>query len=266
MGTVMIYNSVVTTEVKPDIVGLIIKLNAKCKTAKEAADKINEDRNLAKTFISSKASYRADSYHQTDFNLTKRTYRETYYVRKDNKNSEISQTEYDNLSQVNRNEYTRMTREHFLYYEANLSLVAVLNYGDTVVTDLMGIFNMCTEKDFKCDYEHAISDELEDTTMQELYTKCINQGVAAVQNIVNNLNFATSKEVKLLEVRDPAASSTPTRYDGAMMRKSAMCMMEEDAAFGAAYEPEQIITPELLEELFNNNIELKKSLDLTLDF
>ena len=101
--------------------------------------------------------------------------------------------------------------------------------------------------------------------MQELYTKCINQGVVAVQNIVNNLNFATSKEVKLLEVRDPAAVSTPTRYDGAVMRKSAMCMDEE--CFGAsAYEPEQIITPELLEELFNNNIELKKSLDLTLEF
>lgn len=265
MGTVMIYNSVATKEVKPDVVGLMIRLNAKCKTAKEAADKINEDRNLAKTFITNKESYRTDSYHQTDFNLRKQTYRETYYVRKNNDKTEISQEEWNNLSQVNRNEYTRMTREHFLYYEANLSLVSVLNYGDTVVTDLMGIFNMCTEKDFKCDYEHAISDELEDATMQELYTKCINQGVVAVQNIVNHLNFVTSKEVKLLEVRDPAAISTPTHYDGAMMRKSAMCM--EDACLGAsAYEPEQIITPELLEELFNNNIELKKSLDLTLEF
>lgn len=265
MGTVMIYNSVATKEVKPDVVGLMIRLNAKCKTAKEAADKINEDRNLAKTFITGRTSYRADSYHQTDFNLRKQTYRETYYVRKDNNKTEISEEEWKNLSQVNRNEYVRSTREHFLYYEANLSLVAVLNYSDTVVNDLMSIFNMCTEKDFKCDYEHAISDELEDATMQELYTKCINQGVFAVQNIVNKLKFITSKEVKLLEVRDPAAVSTPTRYDGAVMRKSAMCM--DEAYLGAsAYEPEQIITPELLEELFNNNIELKKSLDLTLEF
>lgn len=265
MGTVMIYNSVATKEVKPDVVGLMIRLNAKCKTAKEAADKINEDRNLAKTFITGRAYYRSYSYHQTDFNLRKQTYSEIYYVRKDSKKTELSEEEWKNLSQVHRNEYIRATREHFLYYESNLSLVAVLNYGDTVVNDLMSIFNMCTEKDFKCDYEHAISDELKDAIMQELYTKCINRGVAAVQNIVNKLNFATSKEVKLLEVRDPAAVSTPTRYEGAVMRKSAMCM--DEAYLGAsAYEPEQIITPELLEELFNNNIELKKSLDLTLDF
>lgn len=43
--------------------------------------------------------------------------------------------------------------------------------------------------------------------------------------------------------------------------------MDEAYLGASAYEPEQIITPELLEELFNNNnIELKKSLDLTLEF
>ena len=103
---------------------------------------------------------------------------------------------------------------------------------------------MCTEKDFKCDYTHDISDELRNTTMQELYTKCINQGVKSVQTIVNGLDFRNNSVVILREVRDPAAKSVPTSYDGAMIRKSAMCM--DEACIGSsAYEPEEIITPEL---------------------
>jgi len=263
MSTIMIYNSVASKEVKPDIVNLTIRMNAKCQTAKEASDKINEDRNTAKTYITAKKSYKPDSYHQIDFNLRKQTYRETYYVCNTKPNQEISQDEYDTLSQTVRNEYTRKVRDVFLYYEANLTLTVVLNYGDTVVEDLMTIFNMCTEKDFKCDYVHNISDELRNTTMQELYTKCINQGVSSVQAIVGGLDFRNNAEVILREVRDPAAKSVPV-YDSSI-RTSAMCM--DDMMLGAsAYEPEEIITPELLEELFNNNIELRKSLDLTLEF
>ena len=265
MGTLMIYNSVATKEVKPDIVSLTISMNAKCQTAKEASDKINEDRNTAKTYITAKKSYKPDSYHQIDFNLKKRTYSEPYYVHNDNSSKEISQTEYDKLTQNMRIKYTRKIREKFLYYEANLTLTVVLNYGDTVVEDLMTIFNMCTEKDFKCDYTHSISDELRNTTMQELYTKCINQGVSSVQNIVNGLNFKTDSVVILREVRDPAAKSVSTDYVGFGMKEAALCA--DNAYFNRSeYEPEQIITPERLEELFNNNIELRKSLDLTLEF
>ena len=258
----MIYHSNASKEVKPDIVGLGISLTEKAQTAKEAITNLNNNRNLVKTFIIGKRSYQPDSYHQANVNIRKVTYKEYYYV--DAKKHQISESEYNNLNQTLRNNYTRKVKENFLYYEASLNLVAVLDFGDTVITDLMDVFNMCTEKEFKCNYEHTISDKLRDTTMQELYTICINQGVEAVQNIVNGLNFTTSKEVNLIEVRDPAATSVPRASDN-MIRKAAMCM--DEACYGAsAYEPEQIIMPELLEELFNNNIELTKSLDLTLDF
>ena len=264
MGTVMIYNSVASKEVKPDIVGLGITLNSKADTAKEAIKKINENRNIAKTFITSKASYRPDSYHQMNVDLKKRTVREYYYIHKET-GKEISQKEFDKLNQIKRNDYDSRTRERFLYYEAILDLIAVLNYGDTVITDFMDIFNMCAEKEFKCEYQHTISDELEKATKQELYTECINQGVKAVKTIVNGLDFVENHTVTLLEVRDPAAVSTPARYGAAKMSKN-LCMEEMCFDGAAAYEPEEIIMPELLEELFNNNIELKKSLDLTLEF
>lgn len=257
----MIYHSNASKEVKPDIVGLSISLNEKAQTAKEAIANLNNNRNLVKTFIIGKRSYQPDSYHQANVNIRKVTYKEYYYV--DAKKNPISELEYNKLNQTMRNNYTRKMKENFLYYEASLNLVAVLDFGDTVITDLMDVFNMCTEKEFKCDYHHTISDKLRDKTMQELYTICINQGVEAVQNIVNGLNFTTSKEVNLIEVRDPAATSVPSTND--IIRKSAMCM--DEACYSASgYEPEQIIMPELLEELFNNNIELTKSLDLTLDF
>ena len=258
----MIYHSNASKEVKPNIVGLGISLTEKAQTAKEAISNLNNNRNLVKTFIIGKKSYQLDSYHQANVNIRKVTYKEYYYV--DDKNHQISDLEYNKLNQELRNNYTRKMQEKFLCYEASLNLVAVLDFGDTVITDLMDIFNMCTEKEFKCEYQHTISDKLRDTTMQELYTICINQGVEAVQNIVNGLNFNTSKEVRLVEVRDPAATSIP-RYDESMISKSAMCM--DEVCYGApGYEPEQIIMPELLEELFNNNIELTKSLDLKLDF
>lgn len=258
----MIYHSNASKEVKPDIVGLSISLNEKAQTAKEAIANLNNNRNLVKTFIIGKKSYQPDSYHQANVNIRKITYKEYYYI--DAKNRRISESEYNNLNQELRNNYTRKMKEKFLHYEASLNLVAVLNFCDTVVEDLMDIFNMCTEKEFKCDYQHTISDKLRNDTMQELYTICINQGFDAVQNIVNGLNFTTSKEVRLVEVRDPAATSVP-RYDESMISKSSMCM--DTACFGVpSYEPEQIIMPELLEELFNNNIELTKSLDMKLEF
>lgn len=262
--SIMIYHSVATKEVKPDIVDLAITINAKAQTAKEAISKINEDRNTAKTYITSKTSYRQDSYHQMDVDLKKRTTREYYYVHKKTK-KEISHNEYEKLNQDKRNEYDNRSREKFLYYEAILHLVAVLNYGETAVDDLMNIFNMCTEKDFKCTYQHTVSDELNKSTEQELYAMCINQGVKEVQTIASKLDFLEQPKVHLLEVLDPAATAVPKYERMGMMSKQAMCM-DEAACVGSAYEPEQIIMPELIEELFNNNIELKKSLDLKLEF
>lgn len=261
--SIIIYHSVAEKEVKPDIVALGISLNAKAQTAKEAINLINEDRNTAKTYITGKKSYRPDSYHQMAVDLKKRTLREYYYVHKTTK-VEISKEEYDSLAQVHRNEYDSRSKEKFLYYEATLNLVAVLNYGETAVADLMTIFDMCTEKNFRCDYEHTISDELTKATNQELYAICINQGVKEVQTIANNLEFLEQPKVHLLEVLDPAATTAPRYEMSAMKAKRSACM--DEMSIGAAYEPEQIIMPELIEELFNNNIELKKSLDLKLEF
>lgn len=262
--SIMIYHSIATKEVKPDIVNLSITLNSKAQTAKEAISKLNEDRNTAKNYITSKKSYRPDSYHQMDVDLKKRTIREYYYVHIIT-NKEISQNEYEKLNQEEKNKYNNRSREKFLYYEAILHLVSILNYSETTVEDLMNIFNMCTEKDLKCEYQHTISNELNKSTEQELYAMCINQGVKEVQNIANKLNFLEQPKVHLLEVLDLAATAVPKYNQMGMVSKQTMYM--EEACCGVPkYEPEQIIMPELLEELFNNNIEFTKSLDMKLEF
>ena len=263
MSTTMIYNSKAVKEVKPDIVGIGISFSEKADTAKEAIDKLTESRFLAKKFITSKKSFQKDSYHQFNFGIHKRVYRESYLVNTTD-NSEISDQEYNSIPQTVRQSYSRKIREKFLYYEATIDVIAVLEYGDTTVKDLIDILNMCTEKHFDCRYKHEVSSKLKEAIMQELYAECINKGVAEVQKIINGLDFIVSKKVYLIEIYDPDAVAT-NNYDSRMIMKSKNCMMEE-SSICSSYEPEQIITPELIEELFNNNIELTKSLDLKLSF
>ena len=52
---------------------------------------------------------------------------------------------------------------------------------------------MCTEKHFDYRYKHEVSSKLKEATMQELYSECINKGVADVQKIINGLDFVVSK-------------------------------------------------------------------------
>lgn len=260
MGTVMIYNSHASTFVKPDVVELSIRLNSFAQTAADAVSDINKNRQIIKKFICEKSSYLADSYHQYSLDLKRKTHREYFYENKHGQ--KITEDTYDSLSVIDKNDYIKKYVDKLLGYEANLTITATLFYSDTVVKDLVDIFNMCTELKVSCTYNHTISKSLRETTMQSLYAICINDGVSNVQKIVNNLdiNTANNKTVSLLSVMDPAATSMrePDRF---MLSEAKACNM-----YGSAYEPEPVVMPELIEELFNNNIELTKSLDLKFEF
>ena len=255
MGTILNITSNASMFVKPNIVDISILVKEIGQTSKEVTTKINENRQLIKDYILRKSSYKDDSYHQTGFNIDKRTKRLLYY--QNNSGQKISSEEYNKLSTLDAHNYKQVVEDQFLYYEASLHITLTLKFNDTVVEDLVSIFNMCTEKDFICRYNHTISNDLYIKSMQELYSKCINDGVDNAKSIVANLNFTNSTEIKLLNISEHNISNA--RYSKSMATMDMCCESN-------VYEPENIIMPELVEELFNNNIELTKSLDLQIEF
>lgn len=273
MGTIMVYNSSASTFIKPNTIELNIKISAFKETAKEVVQKINEDRQIAKDLICDKKSYQKDSYHQNSLDLRRRIVREYFYENLDGKR--ITEKEYEALDFTHKSEYNKKYTEKFLGYDAFLTISAVLDYGETAVQDLVDIFNMATEKKFTCTYEHSVSQKSLEDTMHKLYIDCINKGVENMQKILDGLTVTSSysgqRTANLLSIVDPEARSGMTDYaignsfeKAPKMMKS--CRMDESFGAASAYTPEQIIMPELIEELFNNNIELTKSLDLKFEF
>lgn len=259
MGTVMIYNSVASTFVKPDSVELTIRFKSFNENSSDAVKNINEKRQLIKKFISEKRSYQPDSYRQYSLDLKKKYYKE-YYFKNTNTGNKITEEAYNLLSVDERVIYSRHSIDKMLGYEANLMITVSLAYGETVVKDLVNIFNACIELDAICTYNHTISKTIVDDTMKDLYTKCINNGIENVQKIVDGLNIRNNS-IFLTRISDSTLSGMQNS-DRMFSAKATMY----DAAVNSSYEPELVVMPELIEELFNNNIELTKSLDLEFEF
>lgn len=258
MGTVMIYNSVASTFVKPDSVELTIRFKSFNENSSDAVKNINEKRQLIKKFISEKRSYQSDSYRQYALDLKKKYYKE-FYFKNTNTGTKITEEAYNSLSVEEKVIYSRHSIDKMLGYEANLMITVSLSYGETVVKDLVNIFNACIELDAVCTYNHTISKTIVDDTMKDLYTKCINNGIENVQKIVDGLNIC-NQSIFLTRISDSKLSSMQNS-DRMFSAKATMY-----DAVNSSYEPELIIMPELIEELFNNNIELTKSLDLEFEF
>lgn len=254
MGTIIDYTSTVKTYVKPNIVKIDINVVDKADTSKEAANKINEHRKLITKFIVDKISYRINSLKQNDFSLAKITAKETWYKNVDN-DKKISEIQYRILDKEESIKYIPYIEEKFLYYKAQLSLSFILVQNNTVVADLVSIFNMCIENDFYCTYNHTISDDLYESTMHDLYAKCINKGMTDIKCIVHQLNYTNDIDsIKLNNIKESNNNYSP------------IAKYASFESCSSTYKPETIIIPELVEELFNNNIELEKSLDLQLEF
>lgn len=254
MGTIIDYTSTVKTYVKPNIVKIDINVIDKADTSKEVANNINEHRKLITNFIVNKNSYQIDSLKQNDFSLVKINTKETWYKNVDN-DEKISELQYRTLHKEESLKYIPYIEEKFLYYKAQLSLSFILVQNNTVVNDLVSIFNMCIENDFYCNYTHTISDDLYESIMHDLYAECINKGMTDIKCIINQLNYTNDIDtIKLNNIKESNNDYSP---------------IAKYASFdscSSTYKPEQIIIPELVEELFNNNIEFEKSLDLQLEF
>lgn len=273
MSTTMIYHSSATKKVKPDVANLFVALKSQEQTPRAAVEKINEDRELIKQFAESKGSFKSGSYQQMNVDVTKKTRRIQYYhcdAPKFGTQADITVEQYNRLGEKERALYTPRYRDEFLYWEASLNLSFTLEYVESIVDDIVAIFNMCTEKEFRCTYDITVAKEMRNSTEQALYVDCINSGVSTVRNIVSGIeHFKGSRDdVRLIEVRDPAAVAPAVGGYRSAKRSTGleMDMCCSEMCLDDGYEPEQIIMPELIAELFNNDVEIAKSLDLVFEF
>lgn len=223
MATIINYTSTETIDVTPTIVNISLDVSTKGATAKEAINKLIENRQLIKDFILSKQSYRPDTYYQSNININK-------------KYKKMKVDEFN-------------TMDVFDCYQAQIWITAVLNRSDSVIDDFVAISNMAIELDCHCSYKHDILEEAKEEIQQKLYAQCINNGLDNLKAIVLNTELK-SKILNLLEVNE----DYPRSY-------SSKCLNFSETIC-SNYEPEQIIIPELIEDLFNNNIVFNKTLNL----
>ena len=261
MSTTMTYNSKACQSVKADIVNIDCNITRQDKDLTTVINQANECRNKIKTFITEECesfNNTPDSYSQTSINISRRTTREYYYKSGD---VEISETDYKHLPQAEKSKYEQFYKDKFLYYEASLHINAVLDAANpNVAKNICYLLHEAMFNKYTCKYSLTLSTDLYNSTLQDLYAVCMNQGMANITNIVNKLNFTANCNIKLLEVRDPAATSANTAFE--------MDRMCKNARIGSVPEEETIIILEdLVQDIVENTyIPVTKALDLRVEF
>lgn len=265
--TRMTYRSQAETFVLPDEVRVCIRIS-KCSVTRveDAIMEMNGSRAAVHAFVSDKASVFASSLHQRDVNVRKNTKRVRFW-RSDNppkgREPVLDAFGYSNLRSNERESYTWCEDEQFANWEASVSLDFTMNaLGESVVDDLASIFELCAEEEFKCDYSVVVSDTTRREVLEKLYAMCIRDGKRAVSHIAGMANGGETGEVALLEIHDPAATSSQnTAYldecdDG--------CNYDGMPVVGDKAEP--IFALDLVRDLLRNEVKIDKSLDLVCEF
>lgn len=259
-GMRMTYKSKAEQKVKPNVVFISIGMREEGGTPEEAINKINEDRALVRSHALGLVSIEGDSYRQDSVSVRKITRNEIYYGTPEGDKT-YTEKEYKRLPEKQKDNLMIFNREIFVCWESNLRIRFTLSYGYTTVSDLVEVFNKAIKRGFHCDYTLGISDDLRERVRKELYAECINSGMKNVQDIVAALDYTKGEmAVNLVEVRDPDVRT----QDIGVMRSASreMACLQECAM---AEPEEQLMIPELLEDLFNNEIEISKSLDLMVE-
>lgn len=228
-------NHIVTQSigVKPTVVSLNITACNYGETPKEATDKLLEGKNKLEKSIYDRKSYCEHSYKQSSISVEK-LYKSVY-----NKEKNV----YDKI---------------FDKYKASLVINADLEKTpdtmEEIIDDFTYIFNVCIDLEYTCYYLFDVQDSFRKITEQELYAKCIDSGLNQIRFIISKTELK-NKTIDLNEVSDVCDS-----YNNSY-KTSKNC----EIAFNSNvsdYVPSQYITKELIKELFNNNIEISKTLKL----
>ena len=247
----MVYPCSAEIRVKPSIVNIGFLICKSNEDPKQVINELNKTINLVKDYCTSRPSYRKDSYSQSNINVRQDIHKFDVYVNTEN-NKIIDVTAYLKLSANEQAKYIPQRKEEFLGYIVSTTIEIILNNDDTVIDDFTNIVNMAVENDIKVEYEHNILPEERHTYMKKLYAQCVNQGMRDIVEIVTNIDVFDPKTLKIEEIVENFGRT------GALIADK---YCSSDLA-SASYEPEQYFVPEIIKELFNNNIVLSKQLEL----
>ena len=228
MATQLKYASTQSISVKPTIVEISLYLLNYGKTPKEAHDLLLDGRNKIKELVSSLGSYRENSYKQQNVGVEK-----LYKYEKKNDGCNIT------------------SEKVFDKYAAHTYITLILERNeendDIIIEDFTNIFNLALNLDYRCTYHHNITETERESYNRKLYASCINNGLDEITAIIDDTKLR-NKDIELNEVLEDKLGSYP------MMRICSENNYNE--------ETDVIINPELIKELFNNNIVIEKTLTL----
>lgn len=258
MGTIMTMNSEQKLTVKPDIVRIRLSANISGMDINEITEEINSIRGTIKEAILSKKSYQSSSFKQNSLNIAKHVNTERIYGLPEDESSYISETDYKELPYNIRNKYKLIKIDNkFTGYSSNLNISAVLAISDTTVEDFIDLYELSIKRNLNFYYDCALSDKLSDSTMETLYAQCISDGIAKIEHIVSRVNSMKNRIINIVEIIDPEAisCSEDVAYARSAIRSADM----------ARDTSEQIIIPELIEDIFNNTREVSYNLTIKAD-
>lgn len=239
------YTSKSTLEVQPSIVKLTFNISADDYDAKTSIDKLKSKLDALKNTFNDLQS--VNSYKQTNISFTRLSNKEYYYVNtKNNKRHTVE--EYNKMPQETRDLCEKRYKDVPGPYVSSISATVVLNYGETTVNDFTDLMNFSVENNIRLNYNHTITDAERETYMNQLYANCINEGMANIRAIAIKTDVLDDENIELESVTDNSFEP-----DRGIMYKSAE--MSDTVRT-------QYFIPELVEELFNNNITLTKELEL----
>lgn len=233
----MDYLTTATRAVTPSLVKISFTITKCDPDVNNAVSELHKSRKEARRNVFSKDSLIKDSYVQTYINVTPRF--KTVETKKTDKSGEkiIKDKVFD-------------------CYAASTTISFNLSNNDTIIDDFTDIMNMTIALNSRCDYDFGITEAEKQQIYQELYAEAVDNGMAAVKNIISN-----STELKDMT---PHIVNINTNPDSG--RDYGMAKYRCGSSYDETPEYEQIITPELVFDMISNKkIVLSSILVLNLD-
>jgi hypothetical protein len=234
-------NASAIKKVNPSIVKMGFTIKAYDKDVSKAVDSLNTIRKETRKKLYLVDSLIKDSYNQSNIDVV------PLYKNVKSKKMEKG-VEKEVIDKV------------FDKYMSTSTITFTLNNDDTVVDDFTNILNMAIALETKCDYTFDITDEERGAYIEELTAQAIDDGMRSVRTIVSKSTELADLVPKITDIE-----TTPRNSDiyESSRRCGAAKFMNADAGFE---EYEQIITPELVFDIFaNKKITLSVLLTLTID-
>lgn len=245
------FSSSVEEYIKANELHVNLILKTESKELSEAINTINKSKDFYKELIINTSSYKSDSYKQTKLDVFKMIH--TEYLYKHVKDGTLlSEEEYTYSSE--KSLYTKIKKEDFLGYRVTLNLYSIFTYNDNLVKEFAKFYNsvLIDSTVYKCNYEVLPSIELSKATKLKLYGNCIKQLTEDLKVIINTIgpNARVNRITNITENSDHRSYGSDLCVEAAMPKY-----------VRAGSQPEEpIVTPDLLEELFNNNIRISLTL------